>query len=112
MYKRQDILIIGVAYKPNVGDVRESPALDIIHLLRELGANVSYHDPYVPKIHYDSIQLGSVDDPYTAVQMADCIVIVTNHTVYDWNKIQQTPASIIDTRNSIVSQYHPNIISI
>ncbi len=106
------ILIIGVAYKPNVGDLRESPALDIIHLLQNLGAELSYHDPYVSSISYDSISLEATKNPYTAVKDADCVIIVTNHAIYDWSKIQDTSACIVDTRNALKNETMTRVISI
>ncbi len=93
------ILVIGVAYKKNVNDIRESPALDIIHLLHEKGAQVSYHDPFVPKLRYDGVDISSVADVYAALREADCAIIVTDHTVYDWAAIQQHETLLIDTRH-------------
>ena len=96
-----DILVIGAAYKPNVDDIRESPALDIVGLLRQKGAKVSYHDPYIPKIFHDDWELESVPDLAESAQSTDCAVIVTDHAVYDYENIfQQTPL-IVDTRNAL-----------
>lgn len=95
------VLILGAAYKADIDDLRESPALDIIHLLEEKGANVSYHDPYIPAIHHDEIDMQSVENLEQAVKSVDCVVIVTNHTVYDYKKIMQDAKLIIDTRNAL-----------
>ena len=95
------VLLLGVAYKPNVGDVRESPALDIIHLLQAQGAKISYHDPHVPSLALDDF--AGESEPLTAVslQQADCVIIVTDHTAFDWQLIAQEAPLIIDTRNSL-----------
>ena len=95
------VLILGVAYKPNVGDVRESPALDIIHLLQARGAVVSYHDPFVPSITTELFALESIQLTATALQQADCVVIVTNHDCYDWGSIADQARLIVDTRNAV-----------
>jgi UDP-N-acetyl-D-glucosamine dehydrogenase len=94
------ILILGVAYKANIGDLRESPALDVIELLVEKGAEISYNDPYVP--HFKL-----VDQEFTSVSWEnnlsdfDCVVIITNHSLYDWERIAQESAIVIDTRNAL-----------
>ena len=95
------ILILGVAYKPNVRDVRESPALDIIHLLRGHGVEVYYNDPYVPDLSAEGFMLKNT--PLTAVTMdnIDGLVIVTNHADYDWEWIAAAAPLIIDTRNAL-----------
>ena len=85
--KGSRVLVLGVAYKPDIDDLRESPALDVIHLLRQKGALVSYHDPYVPAFQHDGWSLQSVADLLGAVRAADVVVIVTNHTVYDYPAI-------------------------
>jgi UDP-N-acetyl-D-glucosamine dehydrogenase len=92
------ILIVGVAYKKEVSDVRESPALDILLYLQEKGAQVLYHDPYVPTIHYDEIEMESVKDFDAAVREADCVVIVTDHATYDWPALREKAALLVDTR--------------
>ncbi len=95
------ILILGVAYKPNVSDLRESPALDVIGLLRQKGAVVDYHDPYVPEVRHESFQLKCVSDLEGAVQQADCVVITTDHAVYQWKKILELARLVVDTRNAL-----------
>lgn len=101
--KGSAVLILGVAYKKDISDMRESPALDIIHLLQEKGAAVSYHDPFVPTIQYDEVQMACVDSLDAAVQAADCVVIVTDHTSYDWAEIRQQARLIVDTRRAVRS---------
>jgi UDP-N-acetyl-D-glucosamine dehydrogenase len=97
------ILIVGLAYKKDVDDVRESPSLKLIELLTEKGARVDYNDPYVPKTHrmrkYD-LKMRSV--PITAKSLGkyDCVVISTNHTVYDYEFIVRHSRLVVDTRNA------------
>jgi len=95
------ILILGVAYKPNIGDVRESPALDIIHLLLERGAEISYYDPYVPSLASAGMSLQTIKLDDTALSTADCVVIVTDHALYDWTWIADQSRLIVDTRNAL-----------
>jgi UDP-N-acetyl-D-glucosamine dehydrogenase len=95
------ILILGVAYKPNIDDVRESPALDILGLLHEKGAQVRYHDPYVPKVWVqDDLQF--TNTPYSAALLkeADAVVIVTNHSGFDYQEIVNLAKVVVDTRNA------------
>lgn len=94
------VLILGVAYKADIGDLRESPALDLIGLLFEKGAITSYHDPYVPQLHAAGRDLLSISLEKEALQQADCIVITTAHSSYDWPWIVQNSRLIIDTRNA------------
>ncbi len=106
------ILIIGAAYKPNVGDMRESPALDIMHLLAERGALLSYHDPYVADLTPAGFALQSTPLTAVAVQQADCVVVVTNHAVYDWDWLAANAALIVDTRNVYGGVENGRIVSI
>lgn len=95
------VLLLGVAYKPNVADVRESPALDIIHLLQAQGAEIRYHDPYVPDLTLDDFTAESISLTAVSLQQADCVVIVTNHAAFDWALITQHAPLIVDTRNAL-----------
>ena len=95
------VLVLGAAYKPDIDDLRESPALDVIHLLREKGAKVSYHDPYIPHLNHDNIVMDSVPDLMDAVAEADCVAIITNHSGYDYDAILNTAKLIVDTRNAL-----------
>jgi UDP-N-acetyl-D-glucosamine dehydrogenase len=95
------ILVLGVAYKKDVSDVRESPALDIIHLLREKGATVAYHDPHVASIRFEGDRLHGVPDLDAALAAHDCVIVATDHTGYDWQQIKTRSRLIIDTRNAI-----------
>ena len=95
------VLILGVAYKANIDDLRESPALDIIHLLSEKGALVSYHDPYIPSIQYEKLRLDCIKDLDHEIRNADCVAIITNHSTYDYQKILDEAKLIVDPRNAM-----------
>ncbi|MEO1289956.1 MAG: nucleotide sugar dehydrogenase [Chloroflexota bacterium] len=96
------VVVLGVAYKPNVTDVRESPALDIIELLRQKGADVVYHDPFVPSIRVDTNDtMESCEYSAELLQSANCVVIVTNHSMYDWEHVLEHSPVIVDTRNAV-----------
>ena len=99
--KGSRILVLGVAYKPDIDDIRESPALDVIGLLHQKGAIVAYHDPYIPRLVEESLELESVADLMAEVRAADCVVIVTNHSAYDYDAILEESACIVDTRNAL-----------
>ena len=96
------VLVLGAAYKPDVNDLRESPALDVIALLAEKGAEVSYHDPYCPslKAHNGEI-MKSVPNLLGAVENSDCVVIITNHSEYEYDAILEKAQLIVDTRNAL-----------
>jgi len=100
--KGSKVLVLGVAYKPDIDDVRESPALDVIGLLRKKGATIEYHDPYIPHIHHetDGWQMDSVKDVMKAVKEADAVVVITNHKVYDYKAIVESAAFVFDSRNA------------
>jgi UDP-N-acetyl-D-glucosamine dehydrogenase len=100
--KGSKVLVLGAAYKPDIDDVRESPALDVIGLLKKKGAIVEYHDPYIPHIHHetDGWQMDSVQDMLKAAREADAVVIVTNHKVYDYKAIVESAAFVFDSRNA------------
>lgn len=93
------VLVLGVTYKPDIDDVRESPALDIIELLAERGAAVAFHDPYVTDLHHEGLST-----PYTpltddVLTEADCVMVVTHHSTYDWAHIQRLARLVVDTRH-------------
>jgi UDP-N-acetyl-D-glucosamine dehydrogenase len=95
------VLVLGAAYKPDIDDLRESPALDVIGLLKQKGAEVSYHDPRITTIKNDGWTMQSVPDLMKAVREADCVVIVTNHSTYDYPAILANAQLILDTRNAL-----------
>ena len=100
--KGSKLLILGVAYKADVDDVRESPALDVIGLLRNKGAIVDYHDPYIPHIHHEheGWHMDSVEDMMSSVKAADIVVIITDHKAYDYADIVEAAQSVFDSRNA------------
>lgn len=100
--KGSKVLVLGVAYKPDIDDVRESPALDVIGLLRKKGALVEYHDPYIPQVHHehDGWRMDSVKDMLKSAKAADAVVIVTNHKVYDYKTLIESAKFVFDTRNA------------
>ena len=99
--KGSRVLVLGVAYKPDVEDLRESPALDVIGLLRQKGADVIYHDPYVPRLKEEDVILSSVPDLMAEVRHADCVAVITNHSSYDYSSILEAARLIVDTRNAL-----------
>lgn len=99
--KGSQILILGVAYKPNVGDLRESPALDIIHLLKERGAELSFSDPHVDDLAEEGIEVPSVALTDQRLGKADCVVVVTHHDAFDWQRIADQARLIVDTRHVV-----------
>jgi len=94
-----------VAYKRDIDDVRESPALDIILLLERRGARVTYSDPWVPSIKLDGRELRA-EDPNRMATEADCVVVVTDHAAFDYAAIEKNAALIVDTRNAMKN--HPS----
>jgi UDP-N-acetyl-D-glucosamine dehydrogenase len=102
------VLLLGVAYKKDIDDVRESPALSIIDRLRAKGAEVSYHDPFVAGINYDAAHTESTGEPLISIELsdevlskADCVVIVTDHSGIDYSRVTKLASLIVDTRNAL-----------
>ena len=105
------VLVLGVAYKKDIDDMRESPALSIIDLLRARGADVSYHDPFVPEITFDHAYTIGDAEPLQnqeltddLVRDADCVIICTEHSGIDYNGICEKAKLIVDTRNALSEQ--------
>jgi len=95
-------LVLGAAYKPDIDDLRESPALDVIGLLQSRGALVEYHDPYIPTLlTHSGEKMTSTPDLLSSVREADVVVIVTNHKVFDYLAILQEAKFIFDSRNAL-----------
>ncbi len=111
-FKGANILILGVAYKPNIGDVRESPALDIIQALRARKSSVLYNDEYVPSLTLDAQTFYSQPLSNDLLREADCVVIVTDHSYYDVPWIVHEARSIVDTRNMTHAQRDKKILRI
>src|SRR5438876_5788049 len=106
--KGSRVLLLGVAYKKDIDDVRESPALSIIDRLRSKGCNVRYHDPFVRELRFDDAHtegngapLSSVDLTDEEIRAADCVVIVTNHSQIDYGRVTALAALVVDTRNAL-----------
>jgi len=95
------VLVLGVAYKRDIEDIRESPALDIIRLLEGQGARVSYFDPHVPRFREDGQEFRSVDLTPEVVAAADCVIVVTDHTAVDYRMIKRQAKLVVDTRNAL-----------
>src|SRR5436190_5165746 len=102
------VLLLGVAYKRDIDDVRESPALSIIDRLRSKGCEVRYHDPFVRELRFDDTHTEGGRTPLTSVELsdeeilaADCIVIVTNHTHIDYARLTELAGLVVDTRNAL-----------
>jgi UDP-N-acetyl-D-glucosamine dehydrogenase len=106
--KGSHVHVLGVAYKRDIDDVRESPALDIIHLLGRRGARVTYSDPWIPCIKADGIALDAID-PAKACSDADCVVIVTDHKKFDWAEVVERSRLIVDTRNALKGIASPKV---
>ncbi len=98
--KGSHIHILGVAYKRDIDDVRESPALDIIHLLMRRGAQVTYSDPYVPSIKVDGVELSAVK-MNGEISKSDCVVIITDHSGIPYDSVLRKARLVVDTRNAL-----------
>jgi len=101
--------VLGVAYKKDIDDVRESPALDIILLLERLGAVVTFSDPYVRRIQTSTGYL-ETQDMFSSVAAADCVVVVTDHSAVDYTSVVGRSKLIVDTRNALKGFRSPNIV--
>ncbi len=98
--KGAKVLILGVAYKRDVEDIRESPAFDVIKGLEKLGADVSYSDPYVPTLEPEGVMLRSVPLDERTLANCDCALIITDHKKFDYRTIVRTAPLVVDTRNA------------
>ena len=92
--------IMGVAYKRDIDDMRESPAIDVCHLLMKAGATVTYSDPYVPVFDVDGIKLNA-SEAVTEAAKADCVLIVTDHTGAPYQEVIANAKLIVDSRNAL-----------
>ena len=102
--KGSRILVVGVAYKKDIDDVRESPAIDVVRLLQRLGGEVSYHDPHIAEFREDGMSLKSVPLDAATVRAADCVVIVTDHSSLDYAMIGREARALVDTRHVVAGQ--------
>jgi UDP-N-acetyl-D-glucosamine dehydrogenase len=103
------IHLIGVAYKRDVNDMRESPALDVLELLAKRGAQLSYSDPYVPELKSDGRRLTSIDLAAAVAMKPDCAVICTDHTGFDYDALLEGGMLVVDTRNALKDRQGSNI---
>jgi UDP-N-acetyl-D-glucosamine dehydrogenase len=102
--KGSKILVLGLAYKPDVDDVRESPSFELIEKLEELGAHVDYNDPHVPHTHKmrkHDLRMSSVELTPQSLASYDCVIIATNHAAYDWEMVADHAKLVVDTRNAL-----------
>jgi UDP-N-acetyl-D-glucosamine dehydrogenase len=107
--KGSHVHILGAAYKRNIDDVRESPALDIILLLERRGSRVTYSDPFVPTVRLDDHEL-TAQDPLAMADQADCVVVVTDHSGVDYAAIVDRARLIVDTRNALKNYPSPKVV--
>jgi UDP-N-acetyl-D-glucosamine dehydrogenase len=105
-----EILVLGVAYKADVSDTRESPAIDIIDRLLEWGASVRYHDPYVPELHLPEKKYESIDLTVDRLSSADCSLILTDHTELSIDRVIRHSSLVFDTRNATSASKSENIV--
>jgi UDP-N-acetyl-D-glucosamine dehydrogenase len=106
--KGSRIHVMGVAYKRDIDDMRESPALDVMMLLERRGGVLTYSDPHVPKLHVEGLDIQA--SPEEAAGEADCVVIVTDHTAFDYAALVERAALIVDTRNALKGVISANIV--
>ena len=101
--KGSNILVLGVSYKRDVADTRESPAFDIIDLVLEKGGNVTFHDPHIRRLETEDYRMASITDDELpeSLESADCVIIVTDHSNYDWEDVRRRARLIVDTRNAL-----------
>jgi len=106
--KGSRVHILGVAYKKDIDDLRESPALDVMLLLQRRGATISFTDPYVPQIQLDGIRLEA--QPESVAAEADCVAIITDHSAFDFSAVAAGARLIVDTRNALKGVNAPHIV--
>ena len=104
------VLVLGVAYKADIDDVRESPSLDIMEKLREKGAKIEYSDPHVASIAFAGGTLKSVPLTAAKVKAYDCLVVATAHKAFDWTTLLEWSKAIVDTRNALAGKQSPKIV--
>jgi UDP-N-acetyl-D-glucosamine dehydrogenase len=107
--KGSKILLLGVSYKANIDDTRESPSLDLIELLEELGGTVEYTDPHVARLEFQGKKRKSLALTPATLKRFDCVVIATNHAEFDYREVLKHAPSIVDTRNALKGKKSPKI---
>ena len=108
--KGAKILLLGVSYKANIEDTRESPSLDLIELLEALGGKVEYSDPHVPKLDFAGRKRRSVRLTPATIRSFDCAVVATNHAEFDYRELLKHSRAIVDTRNALKGRKSPKIV--
>ena len=108
--KGASVLVLGVAYKPNVGDIRESPALRVLQVLERRRAKVSFHDPYVDTVTFNGTSLVRTELTARALAAADCVVVLTPHDAYDLGWIAQHATLVFDARNAFGAKHPRNVV--
>jgi UDP-N-acetyl-D-glucosamine dehydrogenase len=106
------VLVLGVAYKKNISDVRESPALDILQLLSKKGAQLSYCDPHVPEVREAGFVLKASTFNAGTLRKADCVVVVTDHAAFDYKLVAREAKVVVDTRNALKGMNGKKVIKI
>jgi UDP-N-acetyl-D-glucosamine dehydrogenase len=104
------IHVLGVAYKAGVNDIRESPALNVMKLLHDRGALLSYSDPYVPALREEGLVLDSLGLDNGHLASVDCVVILTAHPEFPWTHVAETAPLIVDTRNALAGLRGEHIV--
>ena len=95
------ILVLGVTYKADVNDIRESPALEIVEMLARRGAQISYADPFTPQLAFEGLKLSAVEPSADVLAAADCVLILTSHSAFDYGEIGEKASLVVDTRNAM-----------
>jgi len=108
--KGSRVLMLGVAYKSDIDDMRESPAIKVAELLREMGAEVVYHDPYVPEFSVGGIPIERVELAPETVAAADVVLIITGHTAVDYDVVLGSASLVLDTRNVLAGHHDERVI--
>ncbi len=106
------VLILGVAYKKNINDTRESPALDIMELLGRKGAALSYCDPHVPALAQHGVRMKAERFSAAALRRADCVVVVTDHDAFDWDLVARESKAVVDARNALKGKNGRKVIKL
>jgi UDP-N-acetyl-D-glucosamine dehydrogenase len=102
--------VLGASYKPDVGDVRESPAVKIMHLLHKRGARVEFHDPYVDDVTLNGMTLHRTELTNHAVSRADLVAVLTPHNAYDLDWVAEHAKLVFDARNAFAPNRRPNVV--
>lgn len=110
--KGSSILVLGVAYKKNIDDLRESPSLELIRILKEKGAKVNYNDPFIPVAvsHRRGFKMRSTPITNSSIRKYDCVLIATDHSSYNYNRIVKNSKLVVDTRNATAGIKSSNIV--